>query len=539
MDRLRRLSSNMALNIIGAIVLVLIIFSIVVSAFGLRSFTRAFRNEYTETSYHMADTAASFVNGDHLGQYLAGDEEQEYLETKIRLQTYCKKINVLTIYVIQVDQSDYGRFVSIFNPLNNALDDSHYSEWELGHKRNTTNEEYARKYKAIYEEGSPYEIVFRTHPEDGAHPHLTMMVPIRNKHNEVTAILCLQRPISEMVDSYMPYILSIGFVTLVTVMVSSLLAAAYLRRQFVEPVQKVSAEASRFARENTIKEPLGHISRYAELSDLASSIDKMETDMLEYVENLKRTTAEQERMNTELTFARRIQEESLPNEFPAFPDRSDFDLYASMTPAKAVGGDFYNFQLIDEDHLAILIGDVSGKGIPASLFMMESNIIVGSRTSMGGLPSEIIRFANDSICEHNEANMFVTLWLGIVELSTGIVTAVNAGHCDAAVCRANGEFELAKTKHNIAIGVMSGAKYSDFQIQLGKGDKLFLYTDGVPEAMDANNQMFDLDRMLDALNEHKTDSPKVILEGVRDSVDAFAADTPQFDDLTMLCLEMK
>ena len=539
MDRLRRLSSNMALNIIGAIVLVLIIFSIVVSAFGLRSFTRAFRSEYTETSYHMADTAASFVNGDHLGQYLAGDEEQEYLETKIQLQTYCKKINVLTIYVIQVDQSDYGRFVSIFNPLNNSLDDSHYTEWELGHKRDTTNEEYARKYKAIYEEGSPYEIVFRTHPEDGAHPHLTMMVPIRNKHNEVTAILCLQRPISEMVDSYMPYILSIGFVTLVTVMVSSLLAAAYLRRQFVEPVQKVSAEASRFARENTIKEPLGHISRYTELSELAASIDKMEADMLEYVENLKRTTAEQERMNTELTFARRIQEESLPNEFPAFPDRSDFDLYASMTPAKAVGGDFYNFQLIDEDHLAILIGDVSGKGIPASLFMMVSNIIVGSRTSMGGLPSEIIKFTNDSICEHNEANMFVTLWLGIVELSTGIVTAVNAGHCDAAVCRANGEFELAKTKHNIAIGVMSGAKYSDFQIQLGKGDKLFLYTDGVPEAMDANNQMFDLDRMLDALNEHRTETPKEILEGVHRSVDAFAADTPQFDDLTMLCLEMK
>ena len=210
-----------------------------------------------------------------------------------------------------------------------------------------------------------------------------------------------------------------------------------------------------------------------------------------------------------------------------------------MTPAKEVGGDFYNFFLIDDDHLAMVIGDVSGKGVPAALFMMVTNILISERTQMGGTPGEILTFVNNSICEHNKADMFVTLWLGILELSTGRITAANAGHDDAAVYRKNGSFELYKTKHGFVAGAMPGIEYKNFEFQLEKGDKLFLYTDGVPEATDKNNQMYTMGRMVDALNEYKEQSPREILNGIHRSVNEFVGDAPQFDDLTMLCVELK
>jgi sigma-B regulation protein RsbU (phosphoserine phosphatase) len=210
-----------------------------------------------------------------------------------------------------------------------------------------------------------------------------------------------------------------------------------------------------------------------------------------------------------------------------------------MTPAKEVGGDFYNFFLIDDDHLAFMIGDVSGKGIPAALFMMVTNIVLGNRTLMGGTPAEILAFVNDNICAHNKLDMFVTLWLGIIDLTTGKVLAANAGHEDPAICRKDGSFELAKTRHGLVAGAMPGIRYRDAEFYLAPGDKVFLYTDGVPEATDGENRMFTLDRMLVTLNTVKNGSPEEILEGVHQEVNAFVGEAPQFDDLTMLCLEYK
>ena len=210
-----------------------------------------------------------------------------------------------------------------------------------------------------------------------------------------------------------------------------------------------------------------------------------------------------------------------------------------MKPAKEVGGDFYNFVLVDDDHLAVWIGDVSDKGVPAALFMMSINIMINIRTSMGGTPAEIMAFVNDNICEHNGENMFITIWLGILEISTGRLTFVNAGHEDIAVYHKGGEFELYKTKHNIAVGIQSGMVYKDFEMQLGKGDRIFIYTDGVPEATDPYNMLFTTDRMINALNERKDGSPQEFLEIVYTRVKEFVGDRTQFDDLTMVGLELK
>ncbi len=537
MNIVQRFKTNMAAGIVGTIVISLLTFGVVVSVIGNIVFTNTFKNVYDETTYHIADTATALVNGDNIDEYLAGREMDDYLRTKGFLDRYCKRIHVSLIYVIKPDTSDYNSFVSVFNAVDNTVDDSTYKPWEIGHRRETTNEEYRLKYKAMFEEESSHEIVYRFQGTETYHPHITMMVPVKKSSGEVTAILCVQRPINELNAILRPYLITVGAAVMILSVLLAYIISTIIRNQFVAPVRKVSDEAMRFARENTVGEALGSISPYNEISNLALSIDKMEADMDQYIQNLTAATAEKERIHAEISLAGSIQENAIPNEFPAFPDRTDFDIYASMTPAKGVGGDFYNFFLLDDDHLVILIGDVSGKGIPGALFMMMSNIILTERINIGGTPAEILYHVNNSICEQNEMDMFVTLWLGIIELPTGRVIAANAGHEDAAVYRSGGEFELYKTKHGIPAGAMSGARYRDFEIQLGRGDKLFIYTDGVPEAMDVDNHMFTLGKMIDTLNSEREKTPAEILDGIHKAVDEHAGEAPQFDDLTMLCFE--
>jgi sigma-B regulation protein RsbU (phosphoserine phosphatase) len=227
----------------------------------------------------------------------------------------------------------------------------------------------------------------------------------------------------------------------------------------------------------------------------------------------------------------------LPNIYPAFPERSEFDIYATMDPAREVGGDFYDFFLVDDDHLCMVIADVSGKGVPAALFMMASRIILASNAKLGKSPAEILRSTNEAICQNNREEMFVTVWLGILEISTGTLTAANAGHEYPVVKQPGGQYELVKDKHGFVIGGMDGVKYKEYQLHLEPGARVFLYTDGVPEATSAEKELFGTDRLLDALNAHADASPEQMLDYVREAVDAFVKDAEQFDDLTMLGLE--
>ena len=246
---------------------------------------------------------------------------------------------------------------------------------------------------------------------------------------------------------------------------------------------------------------------------------------------------ESSRIETELNMASSIQSDMLPNIYPAFPERPEFDIYASMDPAKEVGGDFYDFFLVDDDHLCIVIADVSGKGVPAALFMMASKIILANNAMLGKTPAQILTDANTAICSNNREDMFVTVWLGILELSTGKLTAANAGHEYPVMREADGLFEIVKDKHGFVIGGMEGMRYKQYELMMKPGSKLFLYTDGVPEATDAKKQLFGTDRMLDALNEDETADPENVLRQVRRAVDKFVDKAEQFDDLTMLCLE--
>lgn len=529
----------MSVNLIGGLIGLMSILGVIVSVIGYFSFEDAFRNEYATVTYHMADSVTTDVDADHLQLYLEEGETPEYVASRDRLQVDCKKLNVTLIYVILVDQSDYGRFTSVFNVVNNEVDDDTYSPWPLGYQRNTTNDEYRTKYRALYEGTSNYETLFRIKTTDGQHPHITTLVPVKNDAGEVKAILCMQRPVREMRQAMAPYFTAIILSVIAMVAVSSLLVALFIRRSLVRPINKVAQEATRFAHENVQGEPLGNISHYQVLKDLAGSIVSMEADMVRYMENLTAVTAEKERIGAELSIATQIQKDSLPDIFPAFPDREDFDIYAVMDPAKEVGGDFYNFFFIDDDHLGLIIADVSGKGVPAALMMMATNIILSNRAKMGGKPSEILSYVNNDLCDHNSSGMFSTAWLGILELSTGKLISSNAGHEDPVLYRKGGRFDEIRERHGLVLGAMKDVPFFDQEIVLNKGDKLFVFTDGLPEATRDDDTQYTIARALRALNVHREESPKDLLTNIRHDVNAFVKDAPQFDDLTMMCIEIK
>jgi len=257
------------------------------------------------------------------------------------------------------------------------------------------------------------------------------------------------------------------------------------------------------------------------------------------VESFRKVIAENARISSELNVATQIQADMLPRIFPPFPEKEEIDLYATMDPAKEVGGDFYDFFLVDDDHLALVMADVSGKGVPAALFMVISKTLIKNRTLLGGTPAEILTDVNNQLCEGNEAEMFVTAWLGILELPTGKVTASNAGHEYPAIRDGNGNFTLLKDKHGMMMAAMSGVKYTDYEFALEKGGGFFVYTDGVPESTDAENTLYGTDRMVSALNIHRGAAPNVFMQDVSDSIEAFVKGAPQFDDTTMLGLVWK
>ena len=318
------------------------------------------------------------------------------------------------------------------------------------------------------------------------------------------------------------------------------------KRYLIGPIERIANSSDAFIRkmqDNAPPEELVfedvHVRSGVELRMLSDNVKSLADSVAVYMTNLQAATAEKERIGTELSLAARIQASMLPSVFPAFPDRTEFDIYASMDPAKEVGGDFYDFFLVDDDHLCMVMADVSGKGVPASLFMMASKIILQSVAMLGRSPAEILTKTNEAICSKNEAQMFITVWLGILEISTGRLTAANAGHEYPVFKKPDGRFELFKDKHGFILGGMDGMVYREYELQLEPGSKLFLYTDGVPEATGAGNVLFGKERMLAALNEEPDGTPEQLLKNVRRSVDAFVKDAEQFDDLTMLCLEYR
>ena len=359
-------------------------------------------------------------------------------------------------------------------------------------------------------------------------------------------LICVEIDINRINLGLRHYVRLVVLISTILTAVILLLYLSNIEKNLTAPIVRIAESSDAFLtrlRGNAEPEELVYegvqVRSGGELKLLSDNVKSLADGVASYMVNLKSVTAEKERISAELGLATQIQASMLPHIFPPFPDRTDFDIYASMDPAKEVGGDFYDYFLIDDDHLGLVIADVSGKGVPAALFMMASKIILQSIAMMGSSPAEILTRANEAICKGNEAQMFVTVWLGILELSTGRLTAANAGHEFPALKQPNGKFELYKDRHGFVIGGMEGVRYKEYEIHLEPGSKLFVYTDGVAEATSAGKELYGTERMIDALNIEPDAAPEQILKNVRASIDGFVKEAEQFDDLTMLCVEYK
>ncbi len=253
----------------------------------------------------------------------------------------------------------------------------------------------------------------------------------------------------------------------------------------------------------------------------------------EMTESLK----EKERISGELEIATNIQAHMLPCIFPPFPDHNEFDIFATMTPAKEVGGDFYDFFMIDDRHLAVVIADVSGKGVPAALFMVIAKTLIKNYAQMGMEPCHVFTKVNQLLCEGNEAGLFVTAWMGVLDVETGKLTYVNAGHNPPMIKLADGGFTYLKSRPGFVLAGLETMRYKQNELTMAPGDKLFLYTDGVTEATDINQQLYGEERLSNYLNTHIAEGVSDILRGLKEDLDLFAGDQEQFDDITMLILD--
>lgn len=368
---------------------------------------------------------------------------------------------------------------------------------------------------------------------------------IYDQNGEVVGTACIDVSMDDIMKNRQEFLQNLCLVLVGITIVICLLILAGINRILLVPVKSLSQAAALFVKdkESTKKTQTAisqlNIHTGDEIEELSESIKTMEMEINDYIDHLTEVTAEKERMGAELNIATQIQASMLPCIFPAFPDRNEFDIYASMDPAKEVGGDFYDFFLIDEDHIALVMADVSGKGVPAALFMVIAKTLLKNTAQSGISPKEVLSQVNTQLCENNEAEMFVTVWLGVMQISTGHMVCANAGHEYPAIRRVGGQYELLHDKHGFVLAGMEGSRYREYEITLEKGDSLFVYTDGVAEATNAENELFGTDRMLEALNQNPDAASEEVIREVQKAMEVFVKQAPQFDDITMLSMIYK
>ena len=275
-----------------------------------------------------------------------------------------------------------------------------------------------------------------------------------------------------------------------------------------------------------------------EISDLANSFNSMTSSLKNYINDLTNLTAEKERIGAELNVATHIQSSMLPSIFPAFPHDARFDIFATMNPAKEVGGDFYDFFKVDEKHLAMVVADVSGKGVPAALFMVIGKTLIKDHTNLKTYLSDTFYEVNNMLCESNSENLFITAFEAVINVETGHMKYVNAGHEMPFICR-KGKWTVEKIKPGFVLAGMENMKFTSGEMYLEKGDKFFQYTDGVTEATSAKNELYGMERLEKALDANINKSMRELLPAIKEDIDRFVGDTPQFDDITMLGYEQK
>lgn len=521
--------------LLAAVAFGLLLFLIIVYM-GYKHFSSVFTNQYTSMTEQFAHISASYISGEQISRYgTRAIADDEYNEIYQKLMEITNVADLDSIAVTVPEAIRYETQNYIFHTVNARYSDR-IQTYSLGSPEYllAKSKKSIINMKRLMQLGKQYTEYNYSRNEKGQRTGTVMTaLPLRDQYNNIVAMLSVTKSVDEMIAVQMLYFRRIFMVALIVTLVFIFLYGISLWRMIIHPILLIKNETSFFASNNKLSGLLKKIKNHDEIGSLSHAFEDMSEQINRYISEVTSITAEKERISTELNLAAKIQLESLPKGYPAFPERKDFDLFASMSPAKEVGGDLYDYMLLDDDHLMLVVGDVSGKGVPAALFMMTAKTLLDSGAKHCLSPKEIFEATNNQLCKGNESDLFVTCWLGILAFSTGELRFVNAGHPYPVLCH-EGEFSYVKTSPNFVLGGMEGIPYKEHSIKLVKGDRLFVYTDGVTEATDANKELFGEARLLAAMEKTGSMNAPDTLTSVRKDIDDFAGEAEQFDDITML-----
>ena len=371
----------------------------------------------------------------------------------------------------------------------------------------------------------------------------TNYLEIKDENGNFLAYMVMNVRINDLANQVSTFLKIYIPIMIIMLAIVTFFGVKFVRKNLTGPVNRLAEAAREYTslgkldvRDDTNVFNKLDINTGNEIEELWETMVDMERDVSRALVQIRDATAREERIATELDLAKNIQLAALPT---TYINNDKIEIYAQMTPAKEVGGDFYDFFMIDDSHLAMVIADVSGKGVPAALFMMISKTLIKHRALQGGKPSEILKFTNDSLTEDNINDMFVTIWIGILDTDTGTVTASSAGHDYPFYTDLDGEYQMLEDPHGVVCGVLEGLEYEDYTFRIPVDGRIFVYTDGVAEAQNEAEEMYGLERIKSSLNRYKDKNPAELVALVKEDVDAYAGSQEQFDDITMLSLWYK
>lgn len=526
----------------------------VLATVGYNAYKTSMLERYERYAQALLDTAHSIIDGDRLYEDLQkGEEGEAYLSAQNMLCSIKQNSEISYIYVVSFpDESTHKQMNFVMNGFTpeEIQEDPDYishigDEAVLGEVGDPDADfDYATTlvfWNSLYKEKTD-SVQFYVNDTDIYGYQLTGCTPIFTEDGTAVCVLALDISMDDIKDNLNRYLLIMAAAAFILLIIFLVVLLSVLGRNVVRPVTRLAASVRDFVKNSEEAgddpEKLAYqdvpVKSGDEIELLSTSISEMTKDLKNYMVNLKTVVGEKERIGAELDLATNIQVSMLPSIFPAFPDRKEIDIHATMDPAKEVGGDFYDYFFVDKDHLMIVIADVSGKGVPAALFMMIAKTLIKNNALGGMQPSEVFTRTNDQLCENNGAGLFVTAWACMIEISTGKMIYVNAGHNPPLLKKKDGTFEYLKSRPGFVLAGMDGIRYRQNEMQLEPGDSLYLYTDGVTEATNASLELYGENRLAESLNAIDSYTAKELLEKVTGDLNKFVNGAEQADDITMV-----
>lgn len=526
-----------------------VLLCVILGTFGAVIYSRAMLGKYETYMEGILRYVLTEIDGNLLNACIeSGERDSSYDVMQDVLDRVKENYEIEFIYIVKpINTNETDNMMNVMAGAT-AYEKEHEAD-SLAILGEYTGDAYSSEVAAHYLAGmqlSGDEISYFTNKTEYGYDY-TGLVPIIDTNGDAVAILAVDISIDEIRTVLVRYV--IGLVVAMCILIGVFLALLYrwMNKRVIVPISKIQLSAENFVEsshgsenpdEITFENPC--IDSEDEMQALSESLLTMSSDLKNYMKNLMLTTKEKERIGAELSVATEIQSSMLPCIFPAFPERDEFDIYATMTPAKEVGGDFYDFFMVDERHLAIVMADVSGKGVPAALFMVIGKTLIKDHTLPGRDLGEVFTEVNNILCASNDHEMFITAFEGVLDLATGEFRYVNAGHEQPFIYRAGEGYEPYKVRRGFVLAGMEDVKYKEETINLNVGDAIFQYTDGVTEATNANDELYRMERLHKILNEKCAGTdPEQTLALVKADIDIFVGEADQFDDVTMLCLAYK